>query len=653
MYKKYSNLLSPLKVGNTILRNRMTATPSKPHFVQGPELYPAEGLITHWANKAKSGAALVTCQGFYGTTEFIGYLGHFLGNFDIHNPQCWHYISQISEAVHFYGAKASMDIRQRVPEPYDVSKGVLKFQMSGRQLGEDCVEMPEELMQKIADGYADQAAIAKQCGFDCIYVHMSYRLMIGGRFLSPLTNKRTDKYGGSLENRARFPLMICDRIKEKCGKDFLIEVSISALEPFDGGWTVGDSIEFAKMAEGRIDLLQLRTGEMAPQHPTGFSPEATPNLKTVAAVTEGVRRNGTKIAVVAVGGYQDLDASEEVIASGKADLIGMARAWITDPNYGQKAYEGRNEDVVPCIRCNKCERSSDADPWTSVCSVNPIWGLEHKIERMIGPPTVKKKVAVIGGGPAGMEAALIAVGRGHDVTLYEKSDALGGLLNTSDNVSFKWPVRNFRNYLVRQIEKSNVKVCLKTEAAAEDIKEENYDVVLVAVGSEPLVPRISGIDGKNVVFAVDVYGNEDALAEDVVVVGGGEVGVETGIHLAEKGNKVTLVEMLDILTPDTTTGLRYRDTFMEALEKQRNFKYLLNARCTAISDKGVSYIDKDGAEHTIEAGSVVIAVGMKSRSDRALEFLEAADRFLMIGDCAAVGNIQKVMRSAFSTASML
>ncbi len=650
MSKKYRHLLSPLKVGNTILRNRMTATPSKPHFIQGPELYPAEGLVTHWANKAKNGAALVTCQGFNDTTEFTS---HIFNNFDVNNPQCWYYISQLSEAIHFYGAKASMGIIKRIPASYDVSKGITEFPLSFRERGEESVEIPEELLEKVADGYADQAAIAKQCGFDCVYVHMSYRLVIGGRFLSPLTNKRTDKYGGSLENRARFPLMICDRIKEKCGKDFLIEASISALEPFEGGWTVEDSIEFARLAEGRIDLLQLRAGAIVYQHPTGFSPEPTPNLKTVAAVTEGIRRNGTKIAVVAVGGYLDLDASEEVIASGKADLIGMARAWICNREYGRMAYEGRNEDVVPCIRCNKCDGRSGDDPWTSVCSVNPIWGLEHKIERMIEPPTAQKKVAIIGGGPAGMEAALIAAGRGHEVTLYEKSGTLGGLLNTSNNVSFKWPVRNFKNYLVRQIEESNVKVCLNKEATTKDLEEDNYDAVLVAVGSEPIVPPIPGVEGENVVFASDVYGNEDALADNIVVVGGGEVGVETGMHLAEKGHKVTLLEMLDILAPDMTTALFYRDTFMEALEKQKNLKYFLNARCTGISDKGVTYIGMDGKEHLIAAGSVVIAVGMKSKSDRALEFLEVADRFFMIGDCATVGNIQKVMRSAFSTASML
>ncbi len=257
-------------------------------------------------------------------------------------------------------------------------------------------------------------------------------------------------------------------------------------------------------------------------------------------MAEAVKKSNPGIAVVTVGGYQDLDVCEDVIASGKADFIGMARGWISNTEYGRLAYEGRGEDVVPCIRCNLCLGSSLAERPASVCSVNPVFGLEHKIERMIQPPTSKKKVAVIGGGPAGMEAALIAAGRGHQVTLYEKSAALGGLLKIADSVSFKWPQRDFKNYLIRQIGKSNVKVRLNTEATPELLKRERYDVLLAAVGAEPVVPPIPGVDSKTVVFAQDVYGNEASLAPKVVVIGGGEVGVETGMHLAEKGHDVTL-----------------------------------------------------------------------------------------------------------------
>jgi pyruvate/2-oxoglutarate dehydrogenase complex dihydrolipoamide dehydrogenase (E3) component len=221
-----------------------------------------------------------------------------------------------------------------------------------------------------------------------------------------------------------------------------------------------------------------------------------------------------------------------------------------------------------------------------------------------------------------------------------------------ENVSFKWPHKDFKDYLIRQIEKSGVKVCLNTEATPEMLKKEEYDAVLAAVGAEPIVPDIPGVKGKNVVFAKDIYSNEAALAEKVAIIGGGEVGVEAGMHLAEKGHQVTVLEMGDVLAPKSVP-IHFYTMFKAAWEKLDKFKYILNARVTAISDEGVAYKDKDGAKHTVQAGSVVVAVGMKPQHDLALAFYGAGDRFFMIGDCNIAGNIQKTMRSAFSIASML
>jgi 2,4-dienoyl-CoA reductase-like NADH-dependent reductase (Old Yellow Enzyme family)/thioredoxin reductase len=647
MHNRYPNLLSPLKVGNAVLKNRMTASPSRPHFIQGPEQYPSDGLISHYAKKAKNGAALVTCNGYSPMPMPDHSHDQIL---DIYNGQCQHYIAQMVEAIHFYGSMASLFIVPGFPRGYDVSSGIPSVAIAGdgsvSVIGQ---EIPADMLDMIADDYARQALAAKKdIGFDMAFLHMSYRGMLPSRFLSPLTNKRTDEYGGSLENRARFPLMICDRIKKTCGEDFLIEVCISGVDPSPDGWTLEDTVKFAKLAEGRIDMLQLRAPEIDPNHPTGFNPERTPFLY----MAEAVKDSKAKLAVVAIAGFQDLDHSEKVIASGKADLIAMARSFICDSEYGRKAYEGRGEDVVPCIRCNKCHKSSFADPWVSVCSVNPTWGLEHRIEKMVEPPAKKMKIAVVGGGPAGMEAALIAAGRGHSVTLYEKNGILGGQLNHTEAVSFKWPLRDFKNYLVRQINKSSVNVRLSTEANAEMLDRERYEVVFAALGADPIVPFIPGVDGKDVVYAPDVYGREDSLADDVAVIGGGEIGVETGMHLAEKGHRVTLLEMQDRLAPEATP-VHYYTMFMEAVNKHKNLKYILNARCTGIGRNKVAYTNVDGAWHEIKAGSVVIAVGMKARINKAMELSTAGNSFYMIGDCYKAGNVQKAMRSAFSIASML
>jgi 2,4-dienoyl-CoA reductase-like NADH-dependent reductase (Old Yellow Enzyme family)/thioredoxin reductase len=647
MHKRYPNLLSPYRVGNAVLKNRMTASPSRPHFIQGPEQYPSDGLITHYANKAKNGASVVTCNGFSPMPLPDHSHDQVLNLYD---GQCQHYIAQMVEAIHFYGSKASLFIVPGFPKGYDASSGIPSVAIAGD--GSASVtgrEIPADMLEKIADDYAYQALVAKkEMGFDMAFLHMSYRGMLPARFLSPLTNKRTDEFGGSLENRARFPLMICDRIKKSCGEDFLIEAAISGVDPGRDGWTLEDTVGFAKMAEGYIDMLQLRAPEIDPNHPTGFNPEHTPFLY----MAEAVKESRAKVAVVAIAGFQELGHCEDVIRSGKADLIAMARSFICDAEYGRKAYEGRGEDVVPCIRCNKCHKSSFADPWVSVCSVNPAWGLEHRIEKMVQPMSKKIKVAVVGGGPAGMEAGLIAAGRGHDVTLYEKQGFLGGQLNHTDGVSFKWPLRDFKNYLVRQIKKSSVKVRLNTEATSWMLDEEGYDVVLAALGADPVVPSIPGTDNGNVTYAADIYGREDSLAADVVVIGGGEIGVEAGMHLAEKGHRVTLLEMQGRLAPEATP-VHYYSMFMEAVNKQKGLKYILNAVCTGIYDDKVAYEDAEGAGHEIKAGSVVIAVGMKSRIDRAMSLSSAGKSFYIIGDCNRVGNVQKAMRSAFSIASML
>jgi 2,4-dienoyl-CoA reductase-like NADH-dependent reductase (Old Yellow Enzyme family)/thioredoxin reductase len=569
------------------------------------------------------------------------------GSFAIDDPHCQTYLSQLAEAIHFYGGKASMQIGGYVPIKYDVSTGILNLKIVAACTPRTGEEIPANVLEEVAEDFVHQAVILKQCGFDMVYLHMSYRLTILGRLLSPLTNKRTDQYGGSLENQARFPIMVADMIKQACGRDFIIEASLSGYEP-EGGRTLEETIKLAKLLAGHMDILQIRTSEMDPAHPAGFTLEPRPFLP----LAEAIKKSNPGIAVSTVGGYLDADANEDIVASGKADFVAMARGLISNPDYGKLLYEGRGDDVVPCIRCNMCVGRSPSDPYTQVCSVNPIWGLEHKIERMIEQPVAKKKVAVIGGGPAGMKAALVAADRGHNVTLYEKSNVLGGLLNTTNNVSFKWPQKEFKDWLIYQVNKARVEVILNTDPAPEMLKEKEYDAILVAVGSEPIIPPIPGADSKNVISAPDVYGKEDTLAKSVVIIGGGEVGIETGMHLAQKGHDVTLIEMLDKLAPNAPPNHFY-SMFRDTWESLPNLKCITGARCDSIEDGKVTYTNADGKKQTVEAGSVIMSVGMKSKNDLVMKYVSAARMVIDIGDCNVTGNVQSAIRSAFSIASML
>ena len=651
MSLKYRGLLSPVRIGNVVLRNRLIATPSNPHFIQATEKWPTEALITHYANKAKAGAAIVTCKGNnpVKTTD-----PHSL-SLDIHRGEHQHMFAQVADMVHYYGAKASYLVLpdMNIVKGYDASDGVLsEFVAGDGSKAEYGKAAPKELLLQMVEAYAEEARLAKSLGFDMCFMHMAYRLMFPGRFLSPLSNKRTDEFGGSAENRARFPLMICEAIKKACGKDFLVEISISGREDdmFEGGLTVQDQIDFARLAAGKVDILQIRGGSIDPSQPTYLDPREIPQRDNAAAIRRGIHEAGIEnLYVDVVGGCQDLDLCEEIIDKGEADFIGAARAFIADPNWGNKAYQGRNEDVVPCLRCNKCHVAAPGN-WNTVCSVNPEWGLEHKVKRIVEAPARKKKVAVIGGGPAGMEAALISAERGHDVTLYEKEDHLGGLLCAMDGMELKWTVTRFKNYLIRQIGKSSVRVCLNSKATPELIDGEKYDEVIVAIGSEPLYLPIPGLDGDNVIPAVRTVAEEPHMGKNVVVIGGGEVGVEMGVFLARKGHQVTLLEMNGILSPESVP-VHFRSIFEKTWEEQEGFCYHLNARCVGVDTDGVRYVDQNGEAHKIIADKVVLAAGMKARQQEAMAFLNGNVRTHMIGDCLKVGSIQTCMRAAYGLAN--
>ena len=633
MYK-IPKVLTPIRIGNVLLKNRIVSAPTTMHSMSNGELYPSEDAISYFESRARAGVGMVTVAGLK-VGKDVADDGQNTA-WDVNQPNHRNKLMELVERVHFYGAKISMELIGIFPEGYTVSDGC---SIMGWATGH---EITREAMETFKEEWAQAAADLVDCGFDAILIHSGHSVPLA-QFLSPLTNKRTDEYGGSTENRCRYLIEILDAIRARVGSKLLIEVRISGTEFEEGGIDLDEGIRIGQLIQDHLDILQVSAGMHNPKwmtwvHPCGFRPPM-PNV----CVAEAFKNTGTfHVPIVTLGAIDSLESAEKIIEDGKADLVTMARSLIADPELIHKGMAGKTEDVTPCIKCMRCHDSTVYGHHFQ-CAVNPTAGLEASLKKLVQEPGERKKVAVIGGGPAGMKAACVASDRGHQVTLFEASNRLGGMLHYAGYFSFKYPVKDYMNWLIGQVNKRPIDVKLGTKATPETVQ--GYDAVLVAIGAEPLILPVPGVEQAKV--AIETLGHEEELGSSVILIGGGQVGCETALHYAKLGKKVTVMEMQSELAPDaSTTG---RNELLTEIAAEPNFVPLTGAKCVSLTATSVTY-EKDGKQETITADSVVLSAGMKAKTQEADSFIGTALDFAEIGDCVRARTVEYATKEAYYAA---
>ena len=636
MQRQYPHLSSPITIGRTTFRNRMFSAP------MGGTDIANDGCIgpkstAFYELRGKGGAAAVTVSELMVHPATDGSHAYHLDESILNSLACATYTA---DAIRRHGAIPSLELSHsgQFAGTYmtDKSKqhGLAQWGPSDgvRADGVPVRALTHDMIDEIVEAYGHVAGLAKRAGFEMLMVHGGHGWLIN-QFLSPLFNHRTDEYGGSLENRCRFAIRVLTAVREAVGPFFPIEFRLSGAEFCEGGYDVDEGVRIAQQLEPYIDLLHVSAGTYQKTfgitHPSMFE-EHGRNVFLAAEIKKHV-----KVPVATIGGLNDPVQMEEIIASGKADVVYMGRALLADPYLPRKVVENRPEDIVRCLRCFTCmaERAATS---TRRCTVNPIIGREMEGDEVIPvAPERRKRVVVAGGGPGGLYAAWTAARRGHDVILLEKEDQLGGILKSEQALPFKHEMFELTGTYERFCRQAGVDIRLSTEATPELVEELSADALIIAVGSEPLVPPIPGLDGANVVVVNNYYLEKDKVSDEVVVMGGGLAGCECAVHLAQEGKRVSLVEMRDALAPDA--NVRHRPLLMAQIDKL-GIDVRLGHQALSVGADGVTCKVGEG-EVLVPGTTVICALGQRSRTATVQALQDAAPFVRVIGDAARVSTI--------------
>jgi len=667
MGSDYKHVFQPITIRGVDFKNRITLAPPSPNLASEDGLV-TKDFVNFFRLFARGGASTL-----------------FVGNSSIDIRECKDEAYQLNlisdrsilpltwyaDMCKEYGCHASLEINHNgensAPEDvgaenrFSSSSFISATELArAKRLGRDpipCIEMTHEKITETINKYADAAARMYRAGMDIALVHGGHGNLIS-QFTSPLYNKRTDEYGGSTEKRARFAIEVCQAIRKKCGENFVIEMRISGDEIAEGGMRIEETIELVGYLKPHLDIVHVSAG-IHSDFETKYYRHWCQNFMMERGFNvhfaEKIKKAHPDLLVNTVGSITSLELAEEIISSGKADFVAMMRPLLADPDMPRKYAMNKPEERRPCLRCDDCTGHLMI-PKPQFCAVNPMaFMCRDLVDGQVPKAPVKKRVAVVGGGPAGITALTTLVDRGHDVTLYEKTGELGGNVIGGAFPPFKIDCQDYLSWLVRQAQNAPATVLLNTEATKELLDNENYDAVVIAVGAEPIVPNVPGIDKPHVSWAPDAEMGKTPVGDKIAVIGGGSVGLEAAIDFRRAGKEVFVIELLDGL--DAMMALRKSAKsasreFPAILEAEGVPVYYGTALTEVLDDRIICKKAATGETVEFAADTVLYAVGMKPLRKVAESMRRCAPEtdVRIVGDAQEVGTISTAVNTAFQAA---
>ncbi|MCF0120370.1 MAG: FAD-dependent oxidoreductase [Oscillospiraceae bacterium] len=640
----FPHIYNPIDVGTMHMKNRIQYSPIVTNHCDFETGRVTHEMLDFAATQAQTGCGLVTIGS---TPVDFDHGRDFYGCLSVTNDHDLSGLHMLTDEYHKYDCNLSTELIHAgqwsalngdeawVPSIMDIfpkDKSLYK-------------EITRKDMDVVIENFMKATERCVKAGFDMVMCHIAHGNLLSA-FLSTFWNHRNDAYGGSAKNRWKFPLEVMEAMYSVTKGNIPIEVRVVGNERLEGATDIRERIEFLKEASKYIDMLCVSTGTlfygdaMCYNMPSYYVPNGC-NVDVAAAFKEAL---GDKLAVSVVGGINTLEMAEDIIASGKADIVAMAKSLMADDRMIVKGERGQEKDIVPCMRCMYCLRTIGTDAPVHACAANPRLGLEYRYPRFI-PARKHKKAMIIGGGPGGMFAAKTLGDRGHEVHIYDKADKLGGRLHEASALWLKNGFKLYLDYAVRKTYES-AEVHLNTEVTPELIRAENPDVVIVAVGADEFVPPIKGIDGKNVVSVVDVDRGTVEVGKRVVVCGAGMSGSECAMGLGHEGHECTVVDM----RPKSALYKNLKDfsypIFFQRLE-EANVQLMYETAVKEITDKGVVVTTADGEEKLIECDTVITAFGLRRNAALVEELKEIVPETYVIGDAKKIGVVGDATNDAY------